>query len=65
MTLNIPIIAIPILWTAICIAAFFLWPYERSRGDYGFDLIPIAIAVASIIAALIGWIIYLTYLALK
>lgn len=63
--MTIPLIAIPILWTAICIAAFFLWPYERSRGDYCFDLVPLLVAVAAIIGILIGWIGWLLYLVLK
>ena len=63
--MTIPLIAIPILWTVICIAAFFLWPYERSRGDYCFDLAPLLVGVSAIIAALIGWIGWLLYLALK
>lgn len=57
--MTIPLIAIPILWTVICIAAFFLWPYERSCGDYNFDLAPLLVAVAAIIAALVGWVVYL------
>lgn len=63
--MTIPLIAIPILWTAICIAAFLLWPYERSRGDYNFDLAPLLIAVAAIIGILVGWIGWLLYLVLK
>lgn len=57
--MNIPPIAIPILWTIICVLAFLLWPYKRYQSDYGFDLVPLLIGFVCIIAALIGWIVYL------
>lgn len=57
--MTIPLIAIPIAWTAICIAAFLLWPYERSAGDYSFDLMPLLVGFIAIIAALAGWVVYL------
>jgi hypothetical protein len=63
--MTIPLIAIPITWTAICIAAFLLWPCERSRGDYCFDLAPLLAGAAAIIGILIGWIGWLLYLVLK
>lgn len=63
--MTIPLIAIPIAWTAICVAAFLLWPYEHSRGDYSFDPVPLLVWVAAIIGILIGWIGWLLYLALK
>lgn len=63
--MTIPLIAIPILWTAICIAAFFLWPRDSRNADYGIDLIPIFLAFVAIIGILIGWIGWLLYLVLK
>ena len=57
--MTIHIIAIPIAWTAICIAAFFLWPYERSCGDYSVSLMPLLVGFIAIIAALVGWVVYL------
>lgn len=63
--MTIPLIAIPIAWTAICIVAFLMWPHERSRGDYSFDMGPLLVGVAAIIGILIGWIGWLLYLVLK
>lgn len=57
--MNIPLITLPILWTVICVLAFLLWPYKRCTGDYSFDLMPLLIGFTCIIAALIGWIVYL------
>lgn len=63
LQMNILLIAIPILWTAICIAAFFLWPYERSQEGcgYGRDLMPLLVLFLAIIAVLAGWIVYLAF----
>lgn len=57
--MTIPVISIPIAWTVICVLAFLLWPRKRATGDYGIDIMPMFLAFIAIIAALVGWIVYL------
>lgn len=54
--MNIPLITLPILWTAVCLLVAF-WPSKRN--GYGADIQRLVEVLLSAISALIGWIVYL------
>ena len=56
--IQIPLIALPIAWTCACLLVSILWPKDRGSNWVG-DIGQILIAAATLIAALVGWIVYL------